>query len=659
MTYLPLTLLASSIMLITACGGSNNTGKPNNPDDNQPKKPLAKSALQKAGSDKNFAEYYQLGINNLTAYKLTITNTTGNGNLAEAPTTNKPTTKADSHSGTGFGISDTNLIEKGVDEADFVKQNKSHIFTVSAQNADTTLNVFKKPSTTAVGKLTLTKKYNTTGVFLANDKLLTLANTDMPMWIAKNVAASRNGSITLDAISIANPAKPYVAKSYSWEGSHKTSRRIGDYVYVISSSSINNPYECVYTANGAATETAKAQARIAPYPSCDKPKKLTPAEIAARMPVAINGNKVKPSECLIPAYYKDIATEDNAFNTNITLITKIDITEKTQPTTTCVAASAEHVYMSPKSLYLAGTDYANQSSNTIINKFDIKNNTISYAASGKVKGHINWTAPSFSMNEHKGVLRIVTTELNRNGEPKNMLHTLQPSTSKSGALDILATLPNASNPKIIGKPGERVQGVRFLGDEGYVVTFKNTDPLYKIDLKNANNPKVMGELEMPGYSAYLHRINDKYLLGVGYSAEEKNGRAQLTGIQTTVFDTSNNNPVIVSQNTLARPNDKSHYRLPLANDSRAITTLSNGKKTRIALPYHFYSYFQDNFTRESALEYEIDMTTGKLLTLQERDFQQGNKYSNFSDRRRALMDNNDIYYNFENGSVSKHTWGQK
>jgi uncharacterized secreted protein with C-terminal beta-propeller domain len=86
----------------------------------------------------------------------------------------------------------------------------------------------------------------------------------------------------------------------------------------------------------------------------------------------------------------------------------------------------------------------------------------------------------------------------------------------------------------LGK-GERVYAVRFVGDTGYVVTFRQVDPLYTIDLSQPERPRVLGELKIPGYSAYLHPIGEDLLLGVGQDANEQ-GRPQ--GTQLSIFDVS-------------------------------------------------------------------------------------------------------------------------
>jgi len=95
----------------------------------------------------------------------------------------------------------------------------------------------------------------------------------------------------------------------------------------------------------------------------------------------------------------------------------------------------------------------------------------------------------------------------------------------------VSTLPNSSRPEEIGKPNERLYGVRFLGDTAYAVTFEQIDPLYAIDLSNPADPFIAGELEVTGFSDFLHPVTDDLLLGLGSGT---NG-----GVKLELFDVSN------------------------------------------------------------------------------------------------------------------------
>jgi uncharacterized secreted protein with C-terminal beta-propeller domain len=130
----------------------------------------------------------------------------------------------------------------------------------------------------------------------------------------------------------------------------------------------------------------------------------------------------------------------------------------------------------------------------------------------------------FALSEQDGVLRAATT-VDEGPEEESFVTTLE------RRLDKLVQLGRVGG---LGK-GERIYAVRFLGDTGYVVTFRQVDPLYTIDLSDPRAPKVLGELKILGYSAYLHPVGDGLLLGVGQDASEEGRRL---GLQVSLFDVS-------------------------------------------------------------------------------------------------------------------------
>ncbi|MBN6056993.1 beta-propeller domain-containing protein [Nonomuraea sp. RK-328] len=159
---------------------------------------------------------------------------------------------------------------------------------------------------------------------------------------------------------------------------------------------------------------------------------------------------------------------------------------------------------------------------TEVHRFDIGSaGAPVYAASGKVPGRL---LNQYSLSEHEGHLRVATTVTSADGER-----------SESG-VHVLRTSDMAETGQIggLGK-GERIYSVRFIGPVGYVVTFKQVDPLYTLDLRDPAAPKVTGELKITGYSAYLHPGADGRLIGIGQEASEK-GRT--LGTQVSLFDVS-------------------------------------------------------------------------------------------------------------------------
>ena len=149
-------------------------------------------------------------------------------------------------------------------------------------------------------------------------------------------------------------------------------------------------------------------------------------------------------------------------------------------------------------------------------------------ASGEVEGFL---LNQWAMSEHNGDLRVATTSepdwwgWRDDTDSESFVRVLR---ADDGVLEEIGEVGE------LGK-GERIYSVRYLGDTAYVVTFRQTDPLYTIDLSNPRAPKVLGELKILGYSAYLHPMGDGLLLGIGQDADEQ-GRTK--GTQVAVFDVS-------------------------------------------------------------------------------------------------------------------------
>ncbi len=203
-----------------------------------------------------------------------------------------------------------------------------------------------------------------------------------------------------------------------------------------------------------------------------------------------------------------------------------------------VMASAQVVYASERNLYVASmpaADIAEPSdvparAKTEIHRFDASEpGHTTYTSSGAVPGFI---LNQYAMSEHAGDLRVAATE--------SPLWIPGASTLESeSAVTVLrsrgSVLEQVGRVSGLGK-GERIYATRFIGDVGYLVTFRQTDPLYTLDLADPTAPKVAGELKINGYSAYLHPIGDNLLLGVGQDATDTGRRI---GAQASIFDVSN------------------------------------------------------------------------------------------------------------------------
>lgn len=196
-----------------------------------------------------------------------------------------------------------------------------------------------------------------------------------------------------------------------------------------------------------------------------------------------------------------------------------------------VYASANRVYVAtvpqpsirPTPRVMIPTRIAAPASNTTIHAFDLgPGSATTWVASGTVKGRL---LNQFSMSEKDNRLRVATTADDAGfGSPQESAVRVL---SFSGR-----TLAETGSVTGLGRT-ERIYAVRFIGDLGYVVTFRQTDPLYVVDLRNPARPRVAGELKIPGYSAYLHPVGDGLLLGIGQDASDEGRRL---GTQVSLFD---------------------------------------------------------------------------------------------------------------------------
>lgn len=209
------------------------------------------------------------------------------------------------------------------------------------------------------------------------------------------------------------------------------------------------------------------------------------------------------------------------------VVTAINLASR-QAQTKAVLGMAEQIMMSADSLFLTASIADEQKGwrggrDTGISRFSVKGGDMRYISSGRVDGAID---NQFSLDEYEGNLRIATTSVEDGGETVNNLFVLDGQLQQIGAVTGLAK-------------GERIYSVRYRGKTAYVVTFRQVDPLFVIDLSNPQYPKVKGQLKIPGFSEYLHPIDDDTLIGLGMNtAVTKFGGVVQDGMKLSLFDVS-------------------------------------------------------------------------------------------------------------------------
>jgi len=326
---------------------------------------------------------------------------------------------------------------------------------------------------------------------------------------------------------------------------------------------------------------------------------------------------------------------------SIITITAISLNNPTSPRSTCAMASNAGFYASTNALYLSQTDYNSGVSTTRIHKFAFTENGATYSGSGKVDGNLGWgLSSSFRLSESDDFLRVVSTS-RVNGVLEHKLTVLSESIIKNsagksvGSLSAVATLPNGQRPASIGKPGEDIYGVRFLGDRGYVVTFMRTDPLYVLNLSEPTDPFIAGELEIPGFSEYLQLLDEDTLLGIG--------RSDSWDVQVSLFDVADPaNPSLVSTAVAGSYSSASYdyHSIAWVHDSAA-------GQTKMAFPVTRHGDGEWKSNEDGLAFFNIDTVTNSFV---DEDFmsvfQQNNESWRFglSGSARTLIQGDSLHY---------------
>lgn len=271
-----------------------------------------------------------------------------------------------------------------------------------------------------------------------------------------------------------------------------------------------------------------------------------------------------------------------------------------------VLSEGQTVYASTESLYVATRPIMEEQEgefgedvevtfSSYVHKFDITSDDAAYyEASGEVPGYL---LSQWAMSEHEGDLRVATTEWGWSDLSESYVTVLRQDGDRLEAIGQVGGLGE----------GEQIYAVRFMGDKGYVVTFRQIDPLYTLDLSDPAHPAMVGELKINGYSAYLHPVGEDLLLGVGRDGTED---GQILGTQISLFDVSDPaNPTALYQESFGEwANSEVEF------DHKAF--LYWGPEQLAVFPVQTYSWDEDTGEEDNfsgALAYRIDPETGITL----------------------------------------------
>lgn len=475
-------------------------------------------------------------------------------NSAPAPTA-KPTTgssavQPESPTKTSEDFSGTNNQTAGVDEGDVIKTNGKNIFSLN-QNSVHIINPNPiKPEILSTIDVP-NQRGNVSDIYVESNRLVLIGTSyvlygypkDLIAPLGPDFAPTYSTSNTFVLVyDITNPSKPILSKDMDFEGNYVSSRLIQDKLYVISSKALN------YWGVGPAYPTFGPSIKMVNpslmpiYNGPSNPTGLSDVEYKKQLEALYDyqfkpkyANNITGKTTVVD--YKNIHYFPNYITPNYMLTIGIDLSSDAVDVKTYLG-SAEIVYASEDNLYLSFTKYEyatpynsllyvpNYSKATVIYKFKLENGQINYEAKGSAPGS---ALNQFSIDEFNGNLRIATTTGQMWDEKdisKNNVYILNSKLQEIGKLIDLA-------------PGERIYSTRFAGNRIYMVTFKQVDPFFVIDATNPTAPKVLGYLKVPGFSSYMHILDENHVLGFGTDTVEKDGRVTTGGFKLSLFDVTN------------------------------------------------------------------------------------------------------------------------
>lgn len=292
----------------------------------------------------------------------------------------------------------------------------------------------------------------------------------------------------------------------------------------------------------------------------------------------VNGEKVAAGEIYLP---------ESSGESGI-LVSSLDVNkpDKVLDSKLVISGYAQ-TYISKDALYLYEEDY-DGAMITNIAKFALDEGRISGVAATAVRGYVRDT---FAINASDGYLRVLTTDYSTEDEV-NALYILDENMKLTGQLTGIA-------------PGEEIYAARFMGNTGYFVTYRNTDPLFTVDLSDPAKPEIIGELKVTGFSEYLHFWDDTHLLGIGYESDEKTGNIE--NIKLSMFNIENPGEVTEEAKLVLKDIDYSEalydYKSVIISKDKNLIGLvcEDYSSSRTKQTYQIYSYENGTFKKQAEI----------------------------------------------------------
>ena len=622
--------------------------------------------------------------------------------------------------------SETNNQEEGVDEADFLKTDGYHIYMINNGQ----LVILGVPE---FGNITLESNMTLEGspmqMLVSGDQLVIISSVsywdleiDDPVRIAMMVDNSEDereysyyrysNKVKYSVLNITNRSDPQIDRELYLDGSYQTSRLVDGTLRAVTHSyaqlqglqtypDLPESYWEIDYDDPERQDIWNESVDEAVAYNIGVISALTLADFSPRMHERMADGTVAELSTVSATCEEFSAAADSVgrgFTTIMTIELFGDIIEYELDH---VSSSWVEVYASQDMLILAEpandwwwywrNDAFEEATN--IHAFDISDGGLTtYIGSGRVTGTVN---DQFSLSEYNGTIRVATTQdvwgrwWLEDGDnwtgPTNDVYVLAPAECMipEGCDDQTPELMQIGHVGGIAE-GETIWSCRFIGEKGYLVTFRNMDPLWTIDLSNPTNPQVIGELEVPGVSTYIHPLSDDHLLTIGIAGGEDGLGLDWGNTQISLFDVSNfADPTLASALQLAPVDRNSQDWWSWAwsyseatYEHKAFTYWAPAEL--LAIPLSTYRYTYDEVTIDgrkhsySGYEYvsqlvlvKVDPENNTLIkygTIDHSDFYNGDSglrehyYSGSPNVRRSIFMGDYIYaFSAEGVTVTNYT----
>ena len=471
-------------------------------------------------------------------------------------------------------FSTTNIQVENVDEADIIKTDGDYIFSISENNV--IITDVKDPTAVKIAaKIPSTEVPE--DLILDNDKLIVITAK------GTNNSYTYNGSTVVKIYDITSRENPTMIKNYELNQPYYTSRCINGELYVIASGYLKKENGKIVRKYSEENVTKEIELNNIKYLKDVKTRKET-------LISSINLNDVN-QDVNVSSFLMDVSNAYVSENAIYLLEQKYDYSRRYVPPVYSIfgikgifgAFEWENDYDYDSGYY------------SHIFKFDITNQgNVEFACNTKISGK---TINQYSLDEYNGHLRVALYDYD--GARVAIFNE---------QLKQIGITPYVAK-------GENMYSSRFMGNKAYLVTYRNMDPLFVIDLSDETNPTVLGELHIPGYSTYLHPYDETHLIGIGMQTEETVRRdstgkvlstsATVVGMKMALFDVSDvNNPKQISETVIG---DRRTTSAILTNPK---ALLFSRERELIAIPVNNYS--EDVEFGEESDEYEdaIKLYTG-------------------------------------------------